>query len=71
MAQLGPSVLSRQRPPCPDLEPDCFELDFCSAWRCAVELRRGLTGELARCPICGILTVATYRKPRPAQRKLA
>ncbi len=51
----------RLRPLCPDLGPDCFELCFCEAWRCAVELRRCLTGELAHCPICGVTAVATYR----------
>ncbi|MGZ8698025.1 MAG: hypothetical protein ACXWZ1_11800, partial [Gaiellaceae bacterium] len=48
------------RPLCPDLGPDCFELLFCEARRCAVDLRRGLTGELTNCPICGIGAVATY-----------
>ncbi len=59
--------LRRLRPVCPDLEPDCFQLCFCEAWRCAVDLRRGLTGELAHCPMCGIPAVATYRlsPPRP------
>ena len=53
-------VLQPLRPPCPDLEPDCFELPFCEAWRCAVTLRRGLTGEVAHCPICGIGAAAQY-----------
>lgn len=48
------------RPLCPDFEPDCLALSFCEAWRCAVDLRRGLTGDLAHCPMCGTGAVATY-----------
>ena len=48
------------RPPCPDLEPDCFKLAFCDAWRCAVVFRRGLTGELTHCPITGIAAAVQY-----------
>jgi hypothetical protein len=55
----------RRRPVCPDLEPECFRLRFCEAWRCAVDLRRGLTGDLAHCPLCGTGVVATYRVPPP------
>ena len=58
----------RQRPLCPDFEPDCLRLLFCEAQRCAVDLRRGLTGELAHCPMSGISAVATYR-PAPAARR--
>ena len=55
------------RPLCRDLEPDCFTLTFCDAWRCAVDLRRGLTGEQTHCPICGIETVRHY-PDRPERR---
>jgi hypothetical protein len=48
------------RPPCPDLEPDCFRLAFCDAWRCAVVLRQGLTGKLAYCPITGLPAAVQY-----------
>ncbi|MEX0675381.1 MAG: hypothetical protein WD981_02760 [Gaiellaceae bacterium] len=61
----------RIRPLCRDLEPDCFALVFCDALRCAVDLRRGLTGELDHCPICGIDAVAHYpesrARPRPGR----
>jgi hypothetical protein len=53
----------RLRPLCPDLEPGCLSFRFCEAWRCAVDLRRGLTGTLAHCPMCGIGAVATYGRP--------
>jgi len=59
------------RPLCPDLEPDCLTLRFCDAWQCAVDLRRGLTGELTHCPMCGISAVATYRLPPPRARRHA
>ncbi|MDQ3875227.1 MAG: hypothetical protein M3322_06705 [Actinomycetota bacterium] len=53
--------LVRPRPICPELEPECLHLPFCDAWRCAVELRRGLTGTLSHCPVCGVGAVAGYR----------
>jgi hypothetical protein len=57
---------------CRDLEPDCFKLVFCEAWCCAVDLRRGLTGELTHCPLCGIDAVVHYpdrdRPKRPWRR---
>lgn len=54
-------LLSRPpRPLCRDLEPDCFTLLFCDAWRCAVDLRRGLTGDMTHCPICGVDAVTLY-----------
>jgi len=55
-----------ERPSCPDLEPSCFELLFCEARRCAVDLRQGLTGQLARCPVSGIASAAQYPARRPA-----
>jgi len=61
----------RQRPVCPDLEPACFELVFCEAWRCAVDLRRGLTGELSHCPMSGIRAVTTNRLPPSVKRSRA
>jgi hypothetical protein len=62
-------VRPHQRPLCPDFGGDCAHLPFCEAWRCAVDLRRGLTGDLAHCPICGIAAVATYRlSPRRPRR---
>jgi hypothetical protein len=63
---MGATVKLRRkpRPLCPDLEPGCLSFRFCDAWRCAVDLRRGLTGELAHCPMCGIGAVATYRSRR-------
>jgi len=58
------------RPLCPDFEPDCLTLHFCDALQCAVDLRRGLTGELAHCPMCGVSAVATYRlSPKRARRR--
>src|SRR5436190_9653938 len=48
------------RPLCPELEPECFRLPFCEAWRCAVLLRRGLTGELAHCPVTGVAAAVQY-----------
>lgn len=63
----------RLRPLCSDLGPDCFELCFCEARRCAVDLRRGLTGELAYCPLCGVAAVVTYRvaDSPPRRRRVA
>lgn len=61
----------RYRPLCRDLEPECFTFLFCDAWRCAVDLRRGLTGELGHCPICGIDAVAHYPKPTTRRRPVA
>jgi hypothetical protein len=61
---MGQTVLvswPRRRPLCPDFEPECLRLVFCEARRCAVDLRRGLTGELAHCPVSGNPAVATYR----------
>jgi len=49
---------------CPDLEPECFRLPFCEAWRCAVLLRRGLTGEVAHCPVTGIAAAVQYPRGR-------
>jgi len=49
---------------CPDLEPECFRLPFCEAWRCAVLLRRGLTGEVAHCPVAGIAAAVQYPRGR-------
>ncbi len=70
---MGPSALlsgPRLRPLCPDFEPDCLQLPFCEARRCAVELRRGLTGDLAHCPVSGNSAVATYRvTPAPSRRR--
>jgi hypothetical protein len=63
MAQRVVFHRSRMRPICPDFEPDCLRLVFCEARRCAVELRRGLTGELAHCPVSGNPAVATYQGP--------
>ena len=63
-------IRRKARALCPDFEPDCLTLGFCDAWRCAVDLRRGLTGELAHCPMCGIGAVATYsRSSRPSRRR--
>ena len=45
---------------CSDLEPDCFELLFCEAWHCAVNLRRGLSGQVSYCPICACSWVLNY-----------
>ncbi len=64
-------ITLRPRPVCPDLEPDCFTLLFCDAWRCAVDLRRGLTGELGHCPICGVDAVAHYATPPRRRRRRA
>lgn len=64
----------RVRPLCRDLEPDCLTMPFCEAWQCAVDLRRGLTGELGHCPICGIDAVAHYpraTRPRGVPRQTA
>jgi hypothetical protein len=60
------TILARlaDRPACPDLEPECFRLPFCEAWRCAVVLRRGLTGELTHCPVTGVAAAVQYRAPR-------
>jgi hypothetical protein len=57
-----PKILARPaaRPPCPELEPECFRLTFCDAWRCAVLLRRGLTGELTHCPVTGVAATVQY-----------
>jgi hypothetical protein len=60
------TVVGAPRDPCPDLEPDCFELPFCEAWLCAVELRRGLTGELAHCPVSGIAATVQYGPGGPS-----
>ena len=71
-AMAGNVRLSRKRPRplCPDLEPGCLGFHFCDAWRCAVDLRRGLTGELAHCPVCGVAAVATYRlAPTPVRAR--
>jgi hypothetical protein len=54
-------IRRKARPLCPDFESDCLTLPFCDAWQCAVDLRHGLTGELAHCPMCGVSAVATYR----------
>ncbi len=48
------------RPVCADLSSSCFQLAFCEACRCSVDLRRGLVGQLAVCPISGISAVAQY-----------
>lgn len=48
------------RPLCADLDSSCFQLAFCEACRCSVDLRRGLVGQLALCPISGISAVAQY-----------
>jgi hypothetical protein len=69
MGRPLPLVRPHQRPLCPDFGGDWAHLPFCEAWRCAVDLRRGLTGDLAHCPICGIAAVATYRlSPRRPRR---
>lgn len=65
------AVLRPPRPVCPDLEVDCFELPFCTAWHCAVDLRRGLAGELTHCPICGVDAVTLYPGSQPGGRKPA
>ena len=54
------SVLSPGQVICPDLEPDCFQLQFCEAWHCAVDLRRGLTGKVSYCPTCAVSWVLSY-----------
>jgi hypothetical protein len=51
---------SRGQDVCSDLEPDCFELLFCEASRCAVDLRRGLIGQVSYCPICASSWVLNY-----------
>lgn len=57
------------RPTCPDLEPECFRLPFCDAWRCAVVMRRGLTGDLAHCPVTGVAAALQYPDARrPSSR---
>jgi hypothetical protein len=56
------------RPLCRDLDGDCFELAFCEARRCSVELRRGLVGELGHCPISGVRAVAQYPTERFQRR---
>jgi hypothetical protein len=71
MEREDPLLWPRRRRLCPDLEPECFQLCFCEAWWCAVGLRRGLTGELAHCPLCGIPAVATYRLSPPRLRRQA
>jgi hypothetical protein len=48
------------RPVCEDLDSSCFQLAFCEARRCSVDLRRGLVGRLAYCPVSGINAVAQY-----------
>ncbi|MGZ4398326.1 MAG: hypothetical protein ACXVZP_11785 [Gaiellaceae bacterium] len=53
-------VPTPSRPICTDLDSSCFQLPFCEACRCSVELRRGLVGRLAFCPISGISAVAQY-----------
>jgi hypothetical protein len=62
IAVIMPRKVLRPRPRsvCRDLEPECFTLFFCEAWRCAVDLRRGLTGDLTHCPICGVDAVVHY-----------
>jgi hypothetical protein len=60
MGQAVPLLRPHVRPLCPDLDVECVDLRFCEAWRCAVDLRRGLTGDLCHCPMCGIGAVATY-----------